>query len=462
MSTAQITAQDLYAAQILLREMESRSEQWDYDETVEANKLRETVYEGQQSFNGEIFRIPEAQIEKLTDKLAKIAKRCEKLGVTAPTLTDTGVREDQNIGSKKVTEIHRWAYVAVTGETPSLNGWHFVATLQHEEHGTILRRVPTPRLDPELREKFEQHIVSIDKYRTAKPVCDHCQKIRQRKDTYVVVHEDGETRQVGTNCLADFLGGLSPQRAAKGFEYIFRALDEARTYEREGFTGLTVDPTYDAEYFLSHVVWAYNKFGWLPRSKAYDGKIATADRAANNMFAQIKQERIKGTFTPAWEDPSDEDLATAKATITYIRDEWDNDSDFGHNLTTILYSDEIKYRSFGIAAAAVLVYKRDMEKKVQEAAAVKEVNNEHVGSIKDRIDLKLTPTKIFVTDGAYGTVYIHTLRDEAGHVFKWFGSYRLDTDIEVEGKWTVKKHGEYKGVKETVINRPKLKEATPA
>jgi hypothetical protein len=174
------------------------------------------------------------------------------------------------------------------------------------------------------------------------------------------------------------------------------------------------------------------------------------------MFDQSERKytKIGGLTTPAWEDPSEDDAEIARATIDYIRNEWENDTDFGHNVTTVIADDQVKHRSFGIAAAAVMVYKRDQEKAIEQEKAKAGINNEHVGSIKDRTEFKLTVTGIKAFEGQFGTTFLHSMIDEDGHIFKWFGSYDLDEGKTYTGKWTIKDHDEWKGMKQTIITRP--------
>lgn len=63
---------------------------------------------------------------------------------------------------------------------------------------------------------------------------------------------------------------------------------------------------------------------------------------------------------------------------------------------------------------------------------------------------------VYEKPGDWGTTFITKLRDADGNVFKWFGSYDLGRDAVVDATWTVKNHDEFKGVKETVVTRPKI------
>ena len=63
---------------------------------------------------------------------------------------------------------------------------------------------------------------------------------------------------------------------------------------------------------------------------------------------------------------------------------------------------------------------------------------------------------IYSIDGYYGTTFIHTFIDDKNHNIIWFASkdcgYNIGDQFKV--KATIKDHKEYKGIKQTVINRP--------
>jgi hypothetical protein len=54
----------------------------------------------------------------------------------------------------------------------------------------------------------------------------------------------------------------------------------------------------------------------------------------------------------------------------------------------------------------------------------------------------------------WGTTWLYKFTDEAGNVFTWFASSPVnDEDKVLTIKDTVKKHEEYKGIKQTVMTR---------
>ena len=58
---------------------------------------------------------------------------------------------------------------------------------------------------------------------------------------------------------------------------------------------------------------------------------------------------------------------------------------------------------------------------------------------------------------------MHTLVDDDNNVFMWTTSSRtLSLDAQVTMDVTIKEHTEYKGIKQTVLTRPRIKEVVEA
>src|SRR3972149_3916096 len=62
-----------------------------------------------------------------------------------------------------------------------------------------------------------------ESWRRADQKCDHCGLIRKRNETFVVRHEDGTLKQIGRQCIADFLGHKGPEGMLAAAEYLFSA-----------------------------------------------------------------------------------------------------------------------------------------------------------------------------------------------------------------------------------------------
>jgi len=81
----------------------------------------------------------------------------------------------------------------------------------------------------------------------------------------------------------------------------------------------------------------------------------------------------------------------------------------------------------------------------------------HVGTVGKREDFVLTINRVMEMEGMYGTSYLHLCTDAAGNAFTYKGTTELgEVGETVNVKATVKEHGAYNGVAQTVINRPKV------
>jgi hypothetical protein len=104
-------------------------------------------------------------------------------------------------------------------------------------------------------------------------------------------------------------------------------------------------------------------------------------------------------------------------------------------------------------AAAQRVF--DSRNKMKEADA----NSQHVGAIKDRIEFEGVILGVTEIVGYYGPIDVVRFRDLDDNVFVWFasGNYEsVERGDRVAVKGTVKKHDEFRGVKQTVLTRCKL------
>lgn len=82
----------------------------------------------------------------------------------------------------------------------------------------------------------------------------------------------------------------------------------------------------------------------------------------------------------------------------------------------------------------------------------------HVGTVGEYSTLELTIQHIAVVNGYYGDINIHITKDPEGNVVIYKGSNKVlaKKGCTVKVKAKIKSHGEREGVKQTVIERPKV------
>ena len=102
--------------------------------------------------------------------------------------------------------------------------------------------------------------------------------------------------------------------------------------------------------------------------------------------------------------------------------------------------------------AAARVVKQAEDREAEGAAS------EWVGEVKERIEFEAEIMGSYLNDGFYGVTDILKFKDEAGNHFTWFASdiTGLQRGDRISIKGTVKKHDEYKEIKQTILTRCKF------
>jgi hypothetical protein len=472
------------------------------------------------------YRIPSSRWPTFQEKLGKLAKRANKLG--AGTIgfeivrvehmklirfdamsflpdeppADRLVPIDAKVERAFVVGYEDINVVIVTGDRPKLNGWRFVGTLQSlkDDEGVIiniLRNIPGETIPA--------------KYRDAEQWCDQCKTRRFRIDTYIVMHDDGRTAQVGSDCLKDFTGHASPDTIARFCEYLIELDGMISDGERGGFGGGEAD-SLSTLWIVTLASARVRVKGWMSRSKAreiagqssdYEARkdtdptvtghlrtvTATADAVSDYLDRKLGDKRMREDGVAITEADSLE----AEAAIEWIRSMDRNelqrgDNDYLWNLYAACANGNMTWRMLGIVCSLVAAYQRAMGREQErKERASKWANSQFVGTLKTRevFRLKLTAEPRGYTT-QFGTSYLHRLEDEAGNQFTMWGDrFTVESgETEVLKRWdaatndlveyvnpvyrpwavdewvnikaTVVKHEERDGIKSTTINRPAL------
>lgn len=202
------------------------------------------------------YKIFEGNLERLEKKLTRIANKCKKYGCDFRYEQVGEVFEDVK-DDKGETHTARFVLIEAEG-TAKVNDWQFVATVEHTEKGNIIEGYAG--------------IEVPERYYTGKPICEHCNSNRYRKNTYIIRNiETGEFKQVGKSCLKDFTHGLSAEMVA---QYIsgFQELIEGE----EPSEGCWFPRYINRDKFLAYAAETIRCFGYVKRNYDVPG---TAERA---------------------------------------------------------------------------------------------------------------------------------------------------------------------------------------
>lgn len=401
------------------------------------------------------FRIHESNIERLRKKITRIRNKCEKYGCDFRYEEIGEVFENYE---DEYGETFTTRYIEVEAEgTAVVNGWRFVASVEHTGNGNIIR-------------KNSDDVDIPTRYYEGEPICEHCNSKRRRKDTYIVYNDDTEEfKMVGSSCLADFTGGLSAEAVA---QYI--ALFDTLIEGDAPTPGFHSHPYYHIEDVLLHAKKFVNDLGY--RSSAYSDEYSDSTKdiviesflVANGGGDKFLREKLKKHFDKYPEaydtEANKQFVADAIEYIKSIEDEGNND--YIHNLKVIVNSEFVDFRNFGYAVSIIPFYQRHLnniayERRVKAQAEEEARNSEFVGNEKDRVTIN-NPVVTYITgwETMYGYTQRYKIVDESGNVFMWDSSTGIDDEKDISNiVGTVKKHDEFRGVKQTWLTRCRVRYA---
>ncbi len=382
------------------------------------------------------YEVPAYRLDALCAKVARLARRSQKLGCPLVTLEVVGEAQ------RKILRAHgrpAWivdiAVIEVTGPAPRIQGWTFAGVLEHlqGDDGALVNILRT--------------LVDgvPERYRDCPPACDHCRTVRRRNDTYVVRSDAGEWKQIGRQCLVDFTGHDSAQELAAAAEWIeiLDAVCADFTYDDEGGFGGGGRGAWPLRLFLAHTYEVMAVKGWVSRKKTEE-----EDRSAT---ADLALMAVDPPLDLPYARPSDAAFARADAAIEWLAD-LDPSSDFEWNISAVGRVGTVTHHLAGIAAAIACAHERALGRMAERAAAAAESN--YFGEVGKRARFTLRVMRRHTYDTEYGAKTAVIFRDEAGNVAVWraTGVLVLDVGHRYEVKATVKAHeiqGQRKGIVDT-------------
>jgi hypothetical protein len=261
-----------------------------------------------------------------------------------------------------------------------------------------------------------------------------------------------EYKQVGRNCLADFIG-FDPHAAASMAELLASAGAFASACEDGEGMGGGSRTYFTVSEYLGHVAVMIRKGGWLSKGKAWEQgnvEMATANLAWNNM---IDTNSASAETRARAEKIEEQDIAVLAKATTFLDAHFDMEdtaiaglTDYEHNLRVAYLSGVVEGKTAGIIASAINFASRQQEKVAEK---VDFSNSQFVGTIGQRAIF--TGLKcVFPGFGGRPVVFV----DAAGNkISAWNPGFV----VEKGGTYTVKatpvKQDEYKGLKSTMLNR---------
>lgn len=389
-------------------------------------------------------RVPEAM-----KTLERLAKKARRFGCPDVTVTRGERRhEDRTVtewngASRRVREVVQDLHV--TGDPVVVGSYRFLAKIELTSAGCMVQTAPGETVD--------------ESYRHTDGHCDHCKSNRQRRDVFVVRNLDtGEQLQVGRTCLRDFLGTDDPASIVTRFRF----WSEVEEQEREWAGSLPWAASTIALLELSAV--AIRLFGWCSKGQANIDESLTPTASYVNIAlcetncphdAKLKRQMVTGL--------NDADRNLAQETLAHFRGLERSGSDYIHNLRVALADDTVSNpRHIGLVVSAVASYIREQERELRLTREREQAGDSiHLGQPGERLKgIQVTQIEARVVGGSqFGECVLVKFVDAQGNILTWFTGSGTDRQVGeqmvIDG--TVKRHTDYKGVKETQLSRVRVK-----
>lgn len=402
------------------------------------------------------YRIYEDFFKDVEKKLNRIGRKCARHG--NPFLFEVIGNE---IEEREITEVidgrivkrkayYKFVIVEVEG-TAKINDYECVAVLENHTHGNVIRRINT---EIEIPQRF-QHTDNF---------CEHCNSKRRRNELYIIHNvKTGEFKQVGSNCLMLYANGLNA-------EYVTGYIDGITQLEEfDGFIGGGGKSYIPVEEVLSYATEIINKMGYFNSNsdcptKWFVGRMLNGRDTFNEKIDSINEELRDGHFNIRFDKNDfykDETENIVEKIIEYYLS-LDNTNEFINNVQVILKDKFVEYHNIGFLCYLPCGYFKHIEQEIKRAEQ-KLVNekSEYFGEVGKRYKDELVYNGSIVTsfDTMYGYMYIYKFVLESGNILIWKScNFYCENDLKKCDKitFTVKKHNDYKGTKQTEVTRCKL------
>lgn len=380
------------------------------------------------------YQVPVINMSWLMGRIQELNKKAHKLDTPAIVFSvlRTYVKRTKDSEGREYDKMMN--EITISGIAPKLAGWGFLGTIQHTENGNILRVINETSI-PEI-------------YRTTKQVCGHCNKDRNRKDTYLVAHDDGTVKQVGKSCLKDYTGHISPAHLAMLAEFIDQLnRGEDSDYEPNSRFPMEIPSGTFLRYACEAVV-VDGAYITRKQTEITNG-LSTSDYAWMSLFPP------KGTkFSPLSKTEAGEKLFDAVVNSLVELESKNNKSDFEHNVLMAWKKGTIERRETGILGAAIMIHEKALLKKID---LKKNMDSNWVGTVKARTEFDVVVTKRLGFETAFGYMTMILMKDQAGNILVWKTGTGFNESVsvgdELKIKGTIKKHDEYQGIKQTILTR---------
>jgi hypothetical protein len=377
------------------------------------------------------------RLSELDARIAILNKKAAKFNIPPVTYTKGKEIVNNRFDMGIIVSTHVFTPVTISYQPIRVaGGWRFIAAIEHEfvndqQHNTVSGY----NLSQETEKQY-RHVASH---------CEHCNVDRKRNLTYIIENMQGVTKQVGSTCIADYVG--ADVRGAL-FSIQFAAEIESMGDEDDfGGYGSSSGPRMatlrqTVAFSIAHI----NQYGFVSATKAKEQSefgnhmSSTATLVLTQLFpSPFMKEHDKLIVSEADYQAADEIIAKWSADLL---PKLDNDSDildsFQYKLALVISLGYVKPKLHALVVGSVAY----TFKKTQEEKSPKKSLNEYLpgASVGSKVVLDLTVARMHKFEGNYGTTTILSFTDADGRKVVWFASGSLE-----EKEWEIGSQVKVKG-----------------
>lgn len=377
---------------------------------------------------------------RMNELVEKANKSLRKLGVSLITVVSVAPRKVADgmdyLGEPKYKVVYD-AELAIPTELVKVGEQEVLARLENIEGLNMITRIS----------KTE---ANLDEYRDAPISCAHCGYKRNRKGSWVVKSEEKGLIQIGDTCVNLYFG-VDVEKILKTSHSIMSMLDSDDEYCGSG-------SHFNTSGFVARVMWLTMTTGFMTQKKA-DETMGDSTRSTASFLSEPldsmadyktkKEYQEQNNAFYSWKNENYKDTNIFEQVLDWWMSK-EEVTEFEHNCKVAVMSQNPKF--LGLTAYATKLW---VDANAKVAAKPVTTVSEHVGVIKERRDFNVTVTALRAFDGAYGPTTQVAFEDEKGNQLVWWASVNPGMTLgqSYKIKATVTKHSDYKGTKQTTINR---------
>ena len=283
--------------------------------------------------------------------------------------------------------------------------------------------------------------------------CDHCGQKRHRAKTYILRDENGQFKQVGSNCMQPFLG-LTPSFWSLDPDYVHQNINR------------NASPTFSRQ----HAIYKTENLVALGLALSKGGQ-AYAGR--NSEGLSTKEKVMDYLFNPKTrKETVDETAYLEQARTILAKTDFSGDTDYAANMRNLVKHENASPRHWGYVLSSIPVYMK--QTSAYEQREKREPYKGFVGEVNEKvrdIPARIIKKHVFESNGYsyYNPTIQKTLlvmETQDKKLVKWVTSSLSDAVNESEEgdfiniqRAQVKGHGEFNGDDQTVVTNAKIVKA---